>query len=286
MNTIWSDHVQGVQTLYRSRKLRFDDIFFEQYEKLFMLDRERDLKILEIGCGPGALAEALRRWYPKAEITAIDRDSAFIAFAKETVPGVTFLEGDATALPFADGTFDVTISNTVQEHVEPTAFWGEQRRVLKPGGVCVCLSARRGVTCVAPCLEPTDEEKAFWDRHPESEDGFERYQVCRYPMTEAGIPLSMEAHGFENVSTGYAVIDLTPDAPKYPVQFAEAMIESERYCDLEAIASMRDPEDADAVSAVNRKYEERLRLYREGVKQWDTAVSVAMAIRGVKPIKG
>ena len=66
MNSIWSDHVQGVMTLYLSRKLRFDDIFFAQYEKLFNLDHNRDLKILEIGCGPGALAESLHRWYPKA----------------------------------------------------------------------------------------------------------------------------------------------------------------------------------------------------------------------------
>ena len=31
MNSVWSDNVQGIQTLYLSRKLRFDDVFFEQY---------------------------------------------------------------------------------------------------------------------------------------------------------------------------------------------------------------------------------------------------------------
>ena len=86
MNTIWSDHVQGVKTLYLSRKLRFDDLFFSQYEASFQLDGKARLKILEIGCGPGALAEALHRWYPRAEITAIDRDHNFISFAKKNVP--------------------------------------------------------------------------------------------------------------------------------------------------------------------------------------------------------
>ena len=156
-NTIWSEHVQGIMTLYLSRKLRFDDMFFTQYEGLFDLDRSAEIKILEIGCGPGALAESLHRWYPGAHITAIDRDSNFISFAKENIPGVDFREGDATRLPFEDGTFDVTISNTVQEHVEPAAFWGEQRRVLKPGGVCLCLSARKGLHCTAPCLEKTEK---------------------------------------------------------------------------------------------------------------------------------
>ena len=108
MNTIWSKYVQGTKTLYYSRKLRFDDLFSEQYRNLFGLDAKQQLKILEIGCGPGALAGALHRWYPLAEITAVDRDSEFIRFGTENEPGVNFVEGDATALPFEDNTFDVT----------------------------------------------------------------------------------------------------------------------------------------------------------------------------------
>ncbi|MBQ5995910.1 MAG: class I SAM-dependent methyltransferase [Clostridia bacterium] len=126
MNSVWSDNVQGILTLYLSRKLRFDDLFFEQYRNLFNLDQDKELRILEIGCGPGALAEALHRWYPKAEIIGVDRDTKFIEFAKANISGVTFLEGDATNLPFEDNTFDITISNTVQEHIDPSVFWGEQ----------------------------------------------------------------------------------------------------------------------------------------------------------------
>ena len=145
MNTVWSDHIQGVLTLYLSRQLRFDDRFKEQYLKLFRLEKKKALKILEIGCGPGALAGALHRWYPEAEITGIDRDTKFIEYARAHEPRVTFLEGDALKLPFADGTFDVTISNTVSEHVEPSRFYTEQKRVLKEGGVCIVLSARKGI---------------------------------------------------------------------------------------------------------------------------------------------
>ena len=102
MNNIWSKNVQGTMTLYLSRKLRFDDVFFEQYDKSFDLDKNLDIKILEIGCGPGAMAESLHKWYPKAQITAIDRDSNFISFAKENIPGIEFIEGDVTQLPFSD----------------------------------------------------------------------------------------------------------------------------------------------------------------------------------------
>ena len=280
MNTIWSDHVQGIMTLYLSRKLRFDDLFFEQYDKLFRLNHDEKLKILEIGCGPGALAEALHRWYPNAEITGIDRDTNFIEFARKSVSGVTFLEGDVTGLPFADGTFDVTISNTVQEHVEPTAFWGEQKRVLKAGGVCLCLSTRKSVVCSAKCLEPTDEETAFWRAN--GQDALEKYQVCRFPMSEAELPAAMVERGFGSISTGYAAIDLTPDDPKYPASMAEAMIEANRQCALEAIRSTRAENAQKVIAAVNKKFDERLRLYRNGIRQWDTSVSVIMVLRGVK----
>ena len=282
MNSIWSDHIQGVMTLYLSRKLRFDDAFWDQYDRLFQLEHHRALSILEIGCGPGALAESLHRWYPDARITAIDRDSRFIAFAQANGRGVDFMEGDATNLPFEDQRFDVVVSNTVQEHVEPTAFWREQRRVLKPGGICLCLSARKGLRCTAPCLEVTAAESAFWDRVSQTDDVIERYGVGKYWLDEAGLPAAMERHGFSEVSTGYAVIDLTPDAPKYAPEMAEAMIEAMRENDLEAIASAHAPDAGDAVDAVNAKYDERIRLYREGIRQWDTTVSVTMVVRGIR----
>ncbi|MBO2515764.1 MAG: hypothetical protein CW338_00615 [Clostridiales bacterium] len=281
MNTVWSEHVQGIQTLYLSRKLRFDDRFFEQYDRIFRLDRHAKMKILEIGCGPGALAEALRGWYPEAEITAVDRDAGFLVFAKEHIPGVTFTEGDVTALPFEDGTFDAVISNTVQEHVEPGAFWGEQKRVLKPGGVCLCLSGRRGISCTAPCLERTEKEAAYWNRCPDWKEELEQYNVCRYPMTEAGIPQSMAEHGFVNVTTGYAVIDLTPDDPKYPPETAEMMFEAMRQNDIEAARRYFSGQELQEVlSLVNARFDERARLYRCGMKQWDTTVSVTMILRG------
>ena len=282
MNNIWSDHVQGIMTLYLSRKLRFDDVFFAQYDHLFSLDHNKEMKILEIGCGPGALAEALHRWYPRAQITAIDRDSNFIAFAQKNIKDINFVEGNATHLPFENESFDVTISNTVQEHIEPALFWSEQRRVLKPGGVCLCLSARKGIRCTAPCLQLTSEEIEFWDSLNQSEDELQKYGVGKYAMSEAELPASMEKYGFKSVTTGYTIIDLTPDATKYPKEMAEAMIEEGRQSSLEAMQSVHSDHADKAISAVNNKYDERLRLYRAGKKQWDTTVSVTMIVRGIK----
>ena len=126
---------------------------------------QRFKKFLEIGCGPGALAESLARWYPNSQIYGVDRDSNFIKFAREKASHINFMEGDATGLPFENESFDVTISNTVAEHIEPVAFYGEQYRVLKEHGVCLVLSARKGVNIEAPCImEQSVFEKDIWAR--------------------------------------------------------------------------------------------------------------------------
>lgn len=290
MNDIWSKYVQGIKTLYYSRKLRFDDMYVRQYKELFELEEHKNLKILEIGCGPGALAGALHRWYPDACITAVDRDSEFIRFAGEHEEGIDFVEGDATKLPFEDNTFDVTISNTVSEHIEPSKFYGEQLRVLKPGGICLVLSSRKGINIAPKCITFNEFEEQFWERAEKYDDTMDRYDICRYPMNESELPAAMEKYGFHNIKTGYAVIDLTPDNPKFSAEMAHAMINENRFSQLERIEAVLHtlPEHFDVKEIeemkrlTNDKYDVRIEKYDSGEKQWDTNVSVIMIIRGVK----
>lgn len=290
MNNIWSTYIQKIDTLYSSHSLRFSDMFREKYTDFFDIGSGK--KILEIGCGPGALSQALSRWYPDCEITGTDRDTAFIDFAKRQAPHITFAEEDATALSFPDSTFDVTISNTVAEHIEPAKFFGEQRRVLKEGGICLVLSGRKGVNISAPCIsEQSDFEADIWNRAEKRfAESLERYSVCQYPMSEAEYPAAMEKYGFRSVSTEYITINLTPDDPVYPSEMAHAMINSNRQNDINAVQLLEDiasdivtaDEVQELMRQVNRKYDRRLELYDNGVKQWDTNVSVTMIIRGLK----
>lgn len=281
MNNIWSDNIQGIDTLFLSRQLRFNDFFFDRYAPFLALNKEAELRILEVGCGPGAMAAALHRWYPKAEIVAIDRDSRFIEYARNNVEGVQFLEGDATALPFEDNSFDVTISYTVVEHVEPSAFYAEQRRVLKDKGICIVLSARTGFKHDAECLESTEEEKKHTSEiFSKVKKVLVRYGVGMYNMTETQMPIEMEKNGFVNVSTGYVAIDLTPDNPCYSSEMAEQMINAGRYADIEAIASLGEEEKKVVTEIINNKYDTRIELYRKREKQWDTSTSLTLIMRG------
>ncbi|MBE5761900.1 MAG: methyltransferase domain-containing protein [Clostridiales bacterium] len=290
MNTVWSTYIQSIGTLYGSRALRFSDLFKEQYKEAFGI--KADAKILEIGCGPGALCEALLRWYPNSNISGIDRDSNFIDFARKNSADIDYREADAACLPYDDGSFDVTISNTVAEHIEPSAFYGEQRRVLKDGGVCIVLSARRGINIKADCIkEESDFEKELWERTEKYFiDAMKRYEVCSYPQSEAELPMCMQKYGFKNVSTKYLTVNLTPDDPKYTKETAYAMINADRKNDIDNIDAFEyvapgvvSREEAEALKKiVNEKYDKRISLYDQGKKQWDTNMSLTMVIRGEK----
>lgn len=290
MNTLWSTYIQTIGTLYFSRRLRFSDPFRRQYEALFRIDDRSD--VLEIGCGPGALAESLSRWYPHQHITGIDRDSNFIAFAQKQVPQARFLEGDATALPFPDDSFDVTISNTVAEHIPPDPFYKEQYRVLRPGGVCLVLCVRRSIHQTAPCLAAeTDFEREIWERTAAFfRDTVKQNAIGAYAQNEMELPRNLEAYGFHDVSTGYVVVPLTPDDPAYSPEMAHAMIDADRQQTLENIDSLLQlPErpvsqtEVDEMKRLaNQRFDIRAALYDAGTKQWDTETSILQVVRGVK----
>lgn len=290
MNNIWSKYVQGTNTLYYTRKLRFNDMFAEQYKMLFDLDTKKKLKILEIGCGPGALAGALHRWYPNAEITAIDRDSEFIRFANANQKGVEFVEGDATNLPFDNDTFDVTISNTVAEHIEPSKFYGEQLRVLKPNGICLVLSSRKGINIYPNCVDLNEFEKQFWEKAQKHDNSTKKYSVCQYPMNEKEMPIAMQKYGFTDIKIGYVTVDLTPDNPKFSTNIAHDIINANRLTTLDGIESVLHTipehfttEEVEEMKCLtNQKYDLRIEQYNREEKQWDTNVSIIMILRGKK----
>lgn len=94
-----------------------------------------DNRVLDVGCGPGALtAELVRRVGPE-RVVACDPAPAFVTACRERYPGVDVRSGRAEDLPFDDESADVALAQLVFHFVsDPEAAALELRRVVGPGG--------------------------------------------------------------------------------------------------------------------------------------------------------
>ncbi len=97
-------------------------------------------RVLEVSCGHGGGASYLTRTFGPAEYVALDLNPEGIRYCqtRHQVANLRFVQGDAMALPFPDGSFDVVV-NVEASHCYPDfrKFMDEAARVLKPGGVAV-----------------------------------------------------------------------------------------------------------------------------------------------------
>lgn len=105
-------------------------------------------KVLDVACGAGYVAAAARE--RGADATGVDFSAAQIRLAKQTYPGIRFVDGDAEALPFADGEFDAVLNAFGMPHaVNPDKVAAEAYRVLKPAGRFAYASWCEPVKCIA-----------------------------------------------------------------------------------------------------------------------------------------
>jgi ubiquinone/menaquinone biosynthesis C-methylase UbiE len=130
-------HVGGVVALEdRARAPSYRAMFRSLVD---LLAPQPDSRILDVGCGSGALVRLLAEWLGEdARIDAVDvnpfllREAA--ALAADLGARIRFGPGSATALPFADDTFDCVFSVTVLEECDADKAIAEMMRVTRRGG--------------------------------------------------------------------------------------------------------------------------------------------------------
>ena len=93
-------------------------------------------RALDVGTGTGAGAFAIARRFPGAEVVGVDLAPGMVEEARrktpaELEPRVSFDVGDASKLPFPDGSFDLVA------HANMIPFFDEVARVIAPGGYVV-----------------------------------------------------------------------------------------------------------------------------------------------------
>jgi SAM-dependent methyltransferase len=93
-------------------------------------------RVLDVGCGPGALTAELVKRLGAAAVSAVDPSQSFVAAAQERHPGVDVRRAAAEQLPFPDAVFDATLAQLVILLMEnPTVGVAEMARVTRKGGV-------------------------------------------------------------------------------------------------------------------------------------------------------
>jgi SAM-dependent methyltransferase len=93
--------------------------------------------VLEVGCGRGGGAAFVFERFGPRSVTGLDLAHRAIDGCRRRYgrPGLSFVAGDADQLPFADGAFDAVLSvESSHCYADPSRFWREAHRVLRPSG--------------------------------------------------------------------------------------------------------------------------------------------------------
>lgn len=99
------------------------------------------VRMLDIGCGTGIQLVANLGQLPQLRATGLDLHEEMLAVARAKTPGVTWVQGDASALPFADGEFDYVSAQLCFHHfLDQRGALAEAARVLAPGGRLVMIN--------------------------------------------------------------------------------------------------------------------------------------------------
>jgi SAM-dependent methyltransferase len=103
-------------------------------------------RILDAGCGSGAMARCFASHFADASVIGVDIRDDYVVYAQggakeDGLQNVELRQGGVFDLPFANASFDVVWSKYVMQWInDPEKAVAEFRRVTKPGGVVVCCN--------------------------------------------------------------------------------------------------------------------------------------------------
>ena len=122
---------------------------------------EPGTRLLEVGCGVGAVLAVLGQEFPGVRLTGVDIEPKQLEFARVHLAraevDATLVEANALGLPFPDESFDHVWMMWFLEHVpDPPAVLREARRVLVPGGAITAIEVDYS-TCRAQPSTPAIE---------------------------------------------------------------------------------------------------------------------------------
>ena len=96
----------------------------------------RGQRLLDVGCGPGALTAELVSRAGADAVSAVEPSASFVAAVRERLPAADIRQATAEQLPFDADVFDAALAQLVVHFMaEPVHGLREMGRVTRPGGV-------------------------------------------------------------------------------------------------------------------------------------------------------
>jgi ubiquinone/menaquinone biosynthesis C-methylase UbiE len=150
-----------VEGLVDILELRASDPQQQEMREAYFSDIEfpPEARVLEVGCGPGPVARALASRAGVGRVVGVDPSPIFLEKGRELareLPNLTFVEGDARALPLEDESFDVVVFHTTLCHIPgPELALAEASRVLAVDGLLAVFDGDYAtVTCACGDFDP------------------------------------------------------------------------------------------------------------------------------------
>lgn len=135
-------------------------------EVLARLPRIANTRCLDLGCGQGNTTRFLAEMLQPAECIGLEYDAALVQHAAEqpgNPPCVQFEQGDATQLPYADGSFDIVFCRFLLIHMtDPVRVIREMLRVAKPGGFVIAVEPDCSIDISYPANPATALANKIW----------------------------------------------------------------------------------------------------------------------------
>jgi SAM-dependent methyltransferase len=163
-------------------------------------------RVLDVGCGPGALTTELVERLGASRVSAVDPSEQFVAAARERNPGVDVRRGAAEDLPFADDEFDAALAQLVVHFMaDPVRGLAEMVRVTRAGGVVsACVWDHAGEqTPLAPFwqavheLDPSEEGEGALAGGREGHLSELFSEAGLHEVEETALPIRVEHATFE-----------------------------------------------------------------------------------------
>ena len=163
---------------------------------------EPGMRVVDVGCGPGALTERLVERLGAENVAAADPSEPFVAAATERAPGADVRRAAAEELPWDDDSFDAALSQLVVNFMsDADAGVAEMRRVARAGGVVAACTWSYG--------QDMQMLRAFWDAaralNPDAPD---EGSTMRYRSVEELDELWRRV-GLSEVETGHLQVETT-----------------------------------------------------------------------------